>query len=229
MLRMIEPLPKECKEEIEVIGREIAWYEIEATKSIRLALQYKLEIGRRLQRAKALLPRGQFLRWAEHEFGWAPRHVQNHLVLAANAKCVSHLPPEATWRMALAAIKASQPTAVRADANVEAFSSGRREIQAGPVGSERLVNELTRIAVDLGAQKARCKRQGSAHLAELRAILEPAIAALAATRANPALREAVANMDKSMDDPDSFIEAMISIFDPRKSHVDRITDRSTLR
>lgn len=53
--------------------------------------------------------------------------------------------------------------------------------------------------------------EGSPHLAELRLILEPAIAALAAERAKEedlvALREAVAIMDRSHKDPESFIEA----------------------
>jgi len=52
---------------------------------------------------------------------------------------------------------------------------------------------------------------GSAHLAEMRAILEPGIAALAASRADEAhlavMREAVAVMDRSMQDPNAFIEA----------------------
>jgi len=52
---------------------------------------------------------------------------------------------------------------------------------------------------------------GSAYLAEMRAILEPEIAALAASRAEEAhlsvMREAVAVMDRSMQDPNAFIEA----------------------
>lgn len=52
---------------------------------------------------------------------------------------------------------------------------------------------------------------GSAHLAELRAILEPEIAALAAMRMEEqhiaTMREAVATMDRSLRDPDSYIEA----------------------
>ena len=53
--------------------------------------------------------------------------------------------------------------------------------------------------------------EGSQHLAELRAILEPEIAALAAARIEDQLlatmREAVAVMERSMKDPDSYIEA----------------------
>src|SRR6201984_1703370 len=52
---------------------------------------------------------------------------------------------------------------------------------------------------------------GSANLAELRTILEPEIAALAATRAEEqhlsAMREAVAIMDRNLRDPDAHVEA----------------------
>ena len=52
---------------------------------------------------------------------------------------------------------------------------------------------------------------GSAQLAEVRAILEPEIAALAATRMEDqylaTMREAVATMDRSLRDPDAYIEA----------------------
>jgi GntR family transcriptional regulator, transcriptional repressor for pyruvate dehydrogenase complex len=53
--------------------------------------------------------------------------------------------------------------------------------------------------------------EGSTHLAELRSILEPDIAALAAERGEEqhfsAMREAVAKMDTTRDDADGFIEA----------------------
>lgn len=53
--------------------------------------------------------------------------------------------------------------------------------------------------------------EGSTHLAELRSILEPDIAALAATRGEEqhftAMREAVAKMETARDDADGFIEA----------------------
>jgi GntR family transcriptional repressor for pyruvate dehydrogenase complex len=52
---------------------------------------------------------------------------------------------------------------------------------------------------------------GTAHLAEVREILEPEIAALAASRANQetlaSMREAVTVMDDAKRDPDAFIEA----------------------
>jgi len=53
--------------------------------------------------------------------------------------------------------------------------------------------------------------EGSTHLAEVRAILEPEIAALAATRIQDpelsTMRDAVAVMDKAGQDPDAYIEA----------------------
>jgi GntR family transcriptional repressor for pyruvate dehydrogenase complex len=53
--------------------------------------------------------------------------------------------------------------------------------------------------------------EGLTHLAELRQILEPEIAALAATRMDDQLlatmREAVATMDNNLQDPDGYIEA----------------------
>jgi GntR family transcriptional regulator, transcriptional repressor for pyruvate dehydrogenase complex len=53
--------------------------------------------------------------------------------------------------------------------------------------------------------------EGTVHLAEVREILEPEIAAMAASRADgeaiASMREAVAVMDKAKRDPDAFIEA----------------------
>ncbi len=53
--------------------------------------------------------------------------------------------------------------------------------------------------------------EGSTHLVEVREILEPGIAALAATRVEEqhlaAMREAIAVMDRARQDPDAFIEA----------------------
>lgn len=55
------------------------------------------------------------------------------------------------------------------------------------------------------------QQDGSVHLAELRRILEPEIAALAAPRIEEQLlstmREAVATMDRSLHDPDAYVEA----------------------
>ena len=55
------------------------------------------------------------------------------------------------------------------------------------------------------------QQEGSAHLAELRQVLEPEIAALAAPRIEEQLlstmREAVAVMDRNLHDPDVYVEA----------------------
>src|SRR4029077_18371695 len=79
--------------ELEKLAGEIGWYEEQCRKTLMLALQYKLEIGRRLMRAKTLLPHGRFLPWAQQQFGWTARHVERHINLAENASCVSSLPP----------------------------------------------------------------------------------------------------------------------------------------
>ena len=55
------------------------------------------------------------------------------------------------------------------------------------------------------------RQDGAAHLAELRQVLEPEIAALAAPRIEEQLlstmREAVATMDRKLRDPDAYVEA----------------------
>jgi DNA-binding FadR family transcriptional regulator len=55
------------------------------------------------------------------------------------------------------------------------------------------------------------QQEGSIHLAELRQVLEPEIAALATSRIEEQLlatmREAVTGMDRSLHDPDAYIEA----------------------
>jgi Protein of unknown function (DUF3102) len=131
-----------------------------------LALQYKVEVGRCLLRAKELLPHGQFLPWAHQEFGWTSRHVQNHLALATNAKQVVRLAPGASLRMALAAIKNAQMRPANGD---EAVSTEEQlpppiqrihlvgEVEEGTLDCDLLLTELTRIAATLGAPKTRWK------------------------------------------------------------------------
>jgi GntR family transcriptional repressor for pyruvate dehydrogenase complex len=55
------------------------------------------------------------------------------------------------------------------------------------------------------------QQEGSVHLAELRQVVEPEIAALAAARIEQQLlstmREAVATMDESLQDPEAYVEA----------------------
>lgn len=72
-------------------------------------------------------------------------------------------------------------------------------------GTSQAARQSFDLMVKIGQQ------EGSPHLAELRLILEPGIAAIAAERAEEedlsAMREAVAVMDRSQKDPDPFIEA----------------------
>ncbi len=157
-----DPNPRRFEHELAQISGEIAWYEEEARKSVGLALQYKLEIGKRLARAKALMPHGAFLPWAQAQFGWTPRHVQNHLTLAANAKRVSHLGPGASLRMALAAIKEATPEIKKGVESVRVGSSIKKihvigEIEEGTLDCAQLVEELVRIAAALGAPRTKWK------------------------------------------------------------------------
>ncbi len=153
--------PRSFDYELAQISGEIAWYEEEARKSVGLALQYKLEIGKRLAVAKRLMPHGKFLSWAKSQFGWTPRHVQNHLMLAANAKRVSRLGPGASLRMALAAVKHAKPEVLKV---VDSIDSPPRkkihvvgEIEEGTLDCRQLVDELVRIAALLGAPRTKWK------------------------------------------------------------------------
>jgi hypothetical protein len=146
------------KSELARLSGEIGWYEEEARKTVMLALQYKLEIGRRLARAKKLLPHGRFLSWARDEFGWTPRHIQRHLQLVENAPRVSHLPPGTSLRMALAAIRDVQTGSARAPLEVDETWRSQciriiGKIEPGNVDRDRLLTEITRIASEMGIQK----------------------------------------------------------------------------
>jgi GntR family transcriptional repressor for pyruvate dehydrogenase complex len=72
-------------------------------------------------------------------------------------------------------------------------------------GTSQAARQSFDLMVKIGQQ------EGSPHLAELRLILEPGIAALAAERAKnddlTAMRDAVAVMDRSQKDPEAYIEA----------------------
>jgi len=188
-LAITTTLTVDARTQIERIRREIAWYEEETNKTLRLALQYKIEIGKRLMRVKSLLPHGQFLNWARQEFGWTPKHIQNHLTLAANAKCVSHLPRGASLRMALATIKQAQSP-----------NRAPKPLFQAAI-PDRFFNRFqpTRILTHF------------VELAELRGMLEPEIAAKAAISRDEhlcvTLREAIAEMDRQLDNPERFIEA----------------------
>ena len=151
---------KRVDEELKHMAGEIAWYEEESRKAVGLLLQYRLEIGKRLVRAKSLLPHGKFLQWARREFGWTPRHVQNHLRLAANAGHVSHLPPGTSLNMALAAIKKANPNGRKGEVrgNVLAFVQRVHligEIEEGTLDCQALIEEMVRVAARFGASKTK--------------------------------------------------------------------------
>jgi hypothetical protein len=146
--------------ELARLAGEIGWYEEEARKTVMLALQYKLEIGRRLARAKKLLPHGQFLSWAHEEFGWTPRHIQRHLKLVENAPRVSRLPPGTSLRMALAAISDLGSEKTEFDGTVESPLQTIRitgQIEPGTIDRDRLLEEIAKLAGELGAQKVQWK------------------------------------------------------------------------
>jgi len=92
--------------------------------------------------------------------------------------------------------------ALREKGLVEAFS-GRGTFVTN--GTSQAMRQSLDLITRIGGP------DGSAQLAEVRAILEPEIAALAAGRIEEqllvALREAVAVMDSSLEDPDTYIEA----------------------
>src|SRR6202167_2764511 len=92
--------------------------------------------------------------------------------------------------------------ALREKGLVEAYSGRRTFITDGTSQAARQSFDLM---VKIGQQ------EGAPYLAELRLILEPGIAALAATRVTDedlaGLREAVAVMDRAQKDPAAFIEA----------------------
>jgi len=92
--------------------------------------------------------------------------------------------------------------ALREKGLVEAYSGRGTFITDG---TTQAVRQSLDLMVKIG------QPDGSTHLAEVRSILEPEIAALAAVRIQSSelatMREAVAVMDKAQQDPDAYIEA----------------------
>jgi GntR family transcriptional repressor for pyruvate dehydrogenase complex len=92
--------------------------------------------------------------------------------------------------------------ALREKGLVEAYSGRGTFITDG---TNQAVSKSLDLMVKIG------QPEGSTHLAEVRALLEPGIAGLAATRIQDSelatMREAVAVMDRSSNDPDAYIEA----------------------
>ncbi|HEY6369396.1 MAG TPA: FadR/GntR family transcriptional regulator [Candidatus Sulfotelmatobacter sp.] len=92
--------------------------------------------------------------------------------------------------------------ALREKGLVEAYSGRGTFITDG---TTQAVRQSLDLMVKIG------QPEGSTHLAEVRAILEPEIAALAAARIQEpelsTMREAVASMDRAGQDPETYIEA----------------------
>jgi GntR family transcriptional regulator, transcriptional repressor for pyruvate dehydrogenase complex len=95
--------------------------------------------------------------------------------------------------------------ALREKGLVEAYSGRGTFITDG---TSQAIRQSLDLIVRIGQQEG---SEASVHLAELRQILEPEIAALGAVRIEEQLlvtmREAVATMDRSLHDPDAYIEA----------------------
>src|SRR5579863_6389871 len=92
--------------------------------------------------------------------------------------------------------------ALREKGLVEAYSGRGTFITDG---TSQAIRQSLGLMVKIG------QPSGSNHLAEMRGILEPEIAALAATRVQDShlilMREAVALMDRAQEDPEAYIEA----------------------
>lgn len=126
-------------------------------------------------------------------------------VLDGSLKPGDQLPAERELAQKLGVSRTAVREAVKAlreKGLVEAYSGRGTFITDGTTQAARQSFDLM---VKVGQQ------EGVPHLAELRLILEPGIAALAATRVEEehlsAMREAVAVMDRSQKDPDAYIEA----------------------
>jgi GntR family transcriptional repressor for pyruvate dehydrogenase complex len=126
-------------------------------------------------------------------------------VLNGSLKPGDQLPAERELAQRLGVSRTAVREAVKAlreKGLVEAYS-GRGTFVTD--GTSQAARQSFDLMVKIGQQ------EGSPHLAELRLILEPGIAALAAARVKEedlaAMREAVAVMELSQDDPEAYIEA----------------------
>jgi GntR family transcriptional regulator, transcriptional repressor for pyruvate dehydrogenase complex len=126
-------------------------------------------------------------------------------VLNGSLKPGDQLPAERELAQRLGVSRTAVREAVKAlreKGLVEAYSGRGTFITDGTTHAARQSFDLM---VKIGQQ------EGSTHLAELRLILEPGIAAVAATRADEedlaAMRDAVAVMEGAQKDPAAFIEA----------------------
>jgi GntR family transcriptional repressor for pyruvate dehydrogenase complex len=126
-------------------------------------------------------------------------------ILKGALKPGDQLPPERELAQNFGVSRTAVREAVKAlreKGLVEAYSGRGTFITNG-------TSQAIRQSLDLMSRIG--QQEGLAHLAELRQILEPEIAALAAGRIEEQLRatmrEAVTTMDRSVHDPDAYIEA----------------------
>src|ERR1700678_1048253 len=126
-------------------------------------------------------------------------------ILKGSLKAGDQLPAERELAIRFGVSRTAVREAVKAlreKGLVEAYSGRGTFITDG---TSQAVRQSFELMVKIG------QPEGSTDLAEVRSILEPEIAALAAERASEAdratLREAVAVMDRSLKDADAYIEA----------------------
>lgn len=99
-----ELTPEQRREALGRIAAAVCHHEERARQAAREALAHKIEVGKVLLEAKALLPYGEFSRWAELTFGWSVRHCQRHMLLATHAtQALAAAGPEGSMRAALSA------------------------------------------------------------------------------------------------------------------------------
>ena len=126
-------------------------------------------------------------------------------IVKGNLKTGDQLPAERDLAQRFGVSRTAVREAVKAlreKGLVEAYSGRGTFITDG---TTQAVRQSLDLMVKIG------QPEGSTHLAEVRAILEPEIAALAAVRIQEAelatMREAVAVMDRAGQDPEAYIEA----------------------
>lgn len=128
-----------------------------------------------------------------------------HQILSGDSKMGDRLPPERELAEQFGVSRTAVREAVKA-----LRQKGLVEIQPGR-GTFITDGTLRAVRHSLGLMMKIGDAPGSRNLVEVREILEPEIAALAATRARAehiaALRQAVAIMDDALDDAEKFIEA----------------------
>ena len=136
------------------------------------------------------------------------RHIVQQIeesVLKGVLKAGDQLPAERDLALRFGVSRTAVREAVKAlreKGLVEAYSGRGTFITDG---TSQAIRQSLGLMVKIG------QPNGSNHLAEMRGILEPEIAALAATRVQEPhlilMREAVALMDRAQEDPEAYIEA----------------------